>query len=37
LNSSPAQSTGELWPLAKMAKATFCGTCIFIQFLVFEP
>ena len=37
LNSSLAQPAGELWPLAKLAKVTFCGTWIFAQFLIFEP
>jgi len=37
LNSPSAQSAGELWPLAKMAKVTVSGTWIFTQFLLFEP
>jgi len=32
LNSSLAQSAAELWPLAKMAKVTFCGSQIFTHF-----
>jgi len=34
--NSPAQSAGELWPLAKMAKVTL-RDLIFIQIWVFEP
>jgi len=37
LNSSLALSAGELWPLVKMAKVTFCATWIFTKRLVFEP
>jgi len=37
LNTSHAQSAGELWPLGKMAKITLCRTLFFTQILIFEP
>jgi len=36
LNSSLAQLAGELWPLAKVVKVTFCGILIFTNFFNFE-
>jgi len=35
--SSPAQSAGELWPSAKIAKVTFCGTWFFTKSWVIGP
>jgi len=37
LNNPPVQSTGELWPSAKIAMVTFCGILIFYQKFVFDP
>ena len=37
LDSSLAQSAGELWHLAKMSKYTFRGISVFTKNLVFEP